>query len=102
MDGCLPGVSLLLTTATTTARKAGGGGGGSFSSISAFFTGGGNSPPRDQGKLAATHPSRLPPLGSSQPMRERAKYIPVRLSYDQRKSLRLVEAALAACDYTAR
>lgn len=35
-----------------------------------------------------------------QQMRERAKYIPVRLSYDERKSLRLVNAAINVSDYT--
>lgn len=51
---------------------------------------------------APLHPSQAPPLGSSQPMRERAKSIPLRLSYEQRKTLRLVQATLTACDYTAR
>lgn len=41
-------------------------------------------------------------LGSSRPMRERCKYIPLRLSWEERKYLRLVEAALTVCDYTAR
>eukprot|EP00624_Nannochloropsis_granulata_P004091 evm.model.NODE_305_length_6794_cov_44.475124.2 len=51
---------------------------------------------------APLHPSQAPPLGSSLPMCERAKSIPLRLSYEQRKTLRLVQATLAACDYTAR
>lgn len=33
-------------------------------------------------------------------MRERAKYIPVRLTYEERKSLRLVNAAINVSDYT--
>ena len=33
---------------------------------------------------------------------ERCKYIPLRLSWEERKYLRLVEAALTVCDYTAR
>jgi len=35
-------------------------------------------------------------------MRERAKYIPLRLSYDERKSLRTVNAAINVSDYTTR
>jgi len=48
------------------------------------------------------HPCQLPPLGSSQSMRDRAKSIPLRLSFEQRKTLHLVQATLTACDYTAR
>ena len=33
-------------------------------------------------------------------MRERAKYIPLRLSYEERKSLRLVNACISVSDYT--
>lgn len=33
-------------------------------------------------------------------MRERAKYIPLRLTYEERKTLRLVAAAIAVSDYT--
>lgn len=33
-------------------------------------------------------------------VKERAKYIPLRLSMGERKMLRLVEAAMACCDYT--
>ena len=33
-------------------------------------------------------------------MKERAKYIPLRLSYDERKSLRTVNAAINVSDYT--
>jgi len=36
----------------------------------------------------------------SQIMSERAKYIPVRLTYEERKSLRLVNAAINVSDYT--
>jgi len=35
-------------------------------------------------------------------MAERCKYIPLRLSWEERKYLRLVEAALTVCEYTAR
>lgn len=37
---------------------------------------------------------------STRPMRERAKYIPLRLTYEERKSLRLVNAAINVSDYT--
>jgi hypothetical protein len=37
---------------------------------------------------------------NAQRMRERAKYIPVRLTYEERKSLRLVNAAINVSDYT--
>jgi len=33
-------------------------------------------------------------------VKERAKYIPIRLSLGERKMLRLVEAAMTCCDYT--
>jgi hypothetical protein len=33
-------------------------------------------------------------------MRERAKYIPIRLTYEERKNLRLVNAAINVSDYT--
>eukprot|EP00559_Dactyliosolen_fragilissimus_P004779 CAMPEP_0184865140 /NCGR_PEP_ID=MMETSP0580-20130426/17097_1 /TAXON_ID=1118495 /ORGANISM="Dactyliosolen fragilissimus" /LENGTH=827 /DNA_ID=CAMNT_0027364215 /DNA_START=162 /DNA_END=2645 /DNA_ORIENTATION=+ len=39
-------------------------------------------------------------IGSFCPMRERAKYVPLRLSLSERKRLRLVEAAMTCCDYT--
>lgn len=42
------------------------------------------------------------PMGSSKKMSERAKYIPLRLSYEERKFLRLVEASLSVCEYTER
>jgi hypothetical protein len=53
---------------------------------------------------AHPHPSSIPtvhisPLPQSN-MSERAKYIPVRLSYEERKSLRLVCAAMNVSDYT--
>lgn len=53
---------------------------------------------------SSSAPSFAPtvPLGSSRPMSERAKYIPLRLAFEERRSLRLVEAALTVCDYTAR
>mmetsp|Transcript_3287 Transcript_3287/g.4812 ORF Transcript_3287/g.4812 Transcript_3287/m.4812 type:complete len:582 (+) Transcript_3287:190-1935(+) len=35
-------------------------------------------------------------------VKERAKYIPLRLSLGERKMLRLVEAAMTCCDYTTR
>jgi len=35
-------------------------------------------------------------------MVERAKYIPMRLTYDERKQLRLLEATLQASSYTDR
>ena len=38
--------------------------------------------------------------GSHFTVKERAKYIPIRLSLGERKMLRLVEAAMACCDYT--
>uniref|UniRef100_A0A7S3VBU6 Non-canonical E2 ubiquitin-conjugating enzyme C-terminal domain-containing protein n=1 Tax=Chaetoceros debilis TaxID=122233 RepID=A0A7S3VBU6_9STRA len=38
--------------------------------------------------------------GSYNSVKERAKYIPLRLSMGERKMLRLVEAAMACCDYT--
>lgn len=41
-----------------------------------------------------------PNLINSQNMSERAKYIPVRLTYEERKSLRLVNAAISVSDYT--
>ena len=40
------------------------------------------------------------PLSSSRSVRERSKWIPIRLQYGQRKYLRMVESALATCDYT--
>jgi hypothetical protein len=39
-------------------------------------------------------------LASIEDMEERAKYIPLRLSYEERKSLRLVNAAINVSDYT--
>lgn len=39
-------------------------------------------------------------LPSIEDMKERAKYIPLRLSYEERKSLRLVNAAINVSDYT--
>jgi hypothetical protein len=39
-------------------------------------------------------------LASIEDMSERAKYIPLRLSYEERKSLRLVNAAINVSDYT--
>jgi hypothetical protein len=39
-------------------------------------------------------------LSSIEDMSERAKYIPLRLSYEERKSLRLVNAAINVSDYT--
>jgi hypothetical protein len=39
-------------------------------------------------------------LESVTDMRERAKYIPLRLSYEERKSLRLINAAISVSDYT--
>ena len=38
--------------------------------------------------------------GSHNTVKERAKYIPLRLSLGERKMLRLVEAAMTCCDYT--
>ncbi len=38
--------------------------------------------------------------GSFNSIRERSKYIPLRLSLGERKMLRLVEAAMICCDYT--
>lgn len=38
--------------------------------------------------------------GSHNTVKERAKFIPIRLSMGERKMLRLVEAAMACCDYT--
>jgi hypothetical protein len=53
---------------------------------------------------AHPHPSSIPTVHISplplSVMRERAKYIPVRLSYEERKSLRLVCAAMNVSDYT--
>ncbi|CAK4218405.1 unnamed protein product [Aphanomyces euteiches] len=45
----------------------------------------------------APTPSLSSPNGS---MRERAKYIPLRLTYEERKRLRTLEAALNVCHYT--
>jgi hypothetical protein len=39
-------------------------------------------------------------ISSIDDMMERAKYIPLRLSYEERKSLRLVNAAINVSDYT--
>ena len=39
-------------------------------------------------------------VGSQNTVKERAKYIPLRLSLGERKMLRLVEAAMTCCDYT--
>jgi hypothetical protein len=39
-------------------------------------------------------------LHPTQDIRERAKYIPLRLSYEERKSLRLINAAISVSDYT--
>ena len=39
-------------------------------------------------------------VGSHNSVKERAKYIPLRLSLGERKMLRLVEAAMTCCDYT--
>ena len=39
-------------------------------------------------------------VGSCSSVKERAKYIPLRLSLGERKMLRLVEAAMTCCDYT--
>lgn len=36
----------------------------------------------------------------TQDVRERSKYIPLRLSYDERKSLRLINAGISVSDYT--
>ena len=36
----------------------------------------------------------------TQDVKERAKYIPLRLSYDERKSLRLINAGISVSDYT--
>jgi hypothetical protein len=44
--------------------------------------------------------SQTPELGSHNTVKERAKFIPIRLSMGERKMLRLVEAAMACCDYT--
>jgi hypothetical protein len=41
-----------------------------------------------------------PAPGSHNSVKERAKYIPIRLSLDARKMLRLVEAAMTCCNYT--
>jgi hypothetical protein len=38
--------------------------------------------------------------GSHNTIKERAKYIPIRLSLGERKMLRLVESAMTCCDYT--
>ena len=40
------------------------------------------------------------PSATSDDMVERAKYIPIRLTYEERKSLRLVSAAIHVSDYT--
>lgn len=49
-------------------------------------------------QLLRTHRLQNPlPLSN---MRERAKYIPLRLTYEERKTLRLVAAAIAVSDYT--
>jgi hypothetical protein len=39
-------------------------------------------------------------IASVEDMHERAKYIPLRLTYEERKSLRLVNAAINVSDYT--
>lgn len=44
---------------------------------------------------------QLEEVEGRQSMRERARFIPLRLSYEERKLLRLVEASLRATDYTA-
>lgn len=51
---------------------------------------------RKQAELNFDHDALLP----FQSMKERAKYIPLRLSYDERKSLRLVNSAINVSDYT--
>jgi len=51
---------------------------------------------RKQAELTFDHNALLP----SQSMSERAKYIPLRLTYDERKSLRLVNASINVSDYT--
>lgn len=51
---------------------------------------------RRQAELNFDHDALLP----FQSMRERAKYIPLRLTYEERKNLRLVNAAINVSDYT--
>lgn len=52
----------------------------------------------DDGKLPEDGDSRL--LGTTSSYRERAKYIPLRLEYEERKQFRLLEAALNVSEYT--
>lgn len=49
-----------------------------------------------QAELSFDHNELLP----SQSMKERAKYIPLRLTYEERKTLRLVNASIAVSNYT--
>jgi hypothetical protein len=51
---------------------------------------------RKQAELNFDHDALLP----FQSMKERAKYIPLRLTYEERKNLRLVNAAINVSDYT--
>lgn len=54
----------------------------------------------DDEDLEGVSMSQTPELGSHNTVKERAKFIPIRLSMGERKMLRLVEAAMACCDYT--
>ncbi|RHY30040.1 hypothetical protein DYB32_004669 [Aphanomyces invadans] len=47
-----------------------------------------------------TSPSSADAPSSTTSMRDRAKYIPLRLTYEERKRLRTLEAALNVCHYT--
>uniref|UniRef100_A0A7S2V695 B box-type domain-containing protein n=1 Tax=Fibrocapsa japonica TaxID=94617 RepID=A0A7S2V695_9STRA len=63
------------------------------------------SPPataRDAVLAAAGGVGLNPDLSQYAKMRERAKYIPLRLSYEERRFLRLLQATLTVCDYTTR
>ena len=49
---------------------------------------------------AADFVRQMPQTSNSTSFVERAKFIPLRLTYDERKFLRLLEAALSVCEYT--
>ncbi|OQS00503.1 hypothetical protein ACHHYP_03433 [Achlya hypogyna] len=52
------------------------------------------------GGLSSTKQLPSAPTAPNTNMRDRARYIPVRLTYEERKSLRTLEAALNVCHYT--
>ncbi|KAF0720530.1 Aste57867_249 [Aphanomyces stellatus] len=49
---------------------------------------------------AGSNDAAASPASSTTNMRDRAKYIPLRLTYEERKRLRTLEAALTVCHYT--